>query len=103
MCGKKFELSKDNSEVTLELPIDHADAARARTGGSQGSATQAGWGENELEEINHPLLLRGGVRDNEGSASDENAHADKRKPRFPPMSRHTRKQGLHQSARTRTW
>ena len=58
MCGEKFELSENNSEIILELPIDDADAACARAGDSQGSATQAGRGEDELDEISHSRFLR---------------------------------------------
>ena len=90
MCGEKFELAEDNSEVVLELAIDDADAAGARAGDGQGSAAQAGRGEDELDEISHSLLLRGGARENEGSASDEmptptNPSHDS--PRLPPHAR----------------
>ena len=54
MCGEKFELSEDNSEVVLELAIDDADAARARAGDGQRSAAQAGRGKDELDEIRMP-------------------------------------------------
>ena len=68
VCGEKFELCEDNSEVALELAIEDADAARARAGDGQRRAAKAGRGQDELDEISHCPLLRGGAREKDGNA-----------------------------------